>query len=158
MKKVLFTIYSLIPGGFLFLGIILLFVGCSHYQYRTTGTQKFRIEGRTSSPESVAIALAEAEGIRADATATRICAQNPQKCQAMALARTVGFYGNGFLDTPYGYTWAGIQAVQNYGVKEKTKKKEEAPGEGTEDRLKVMEKENKKLQRRMKQLVEAVKQ
>ena len=41
---------------------------------------------------------------------------------------------------------------------EKTKKKEEAPGEGTEDRLKVMEKENKKLQRRMKQLVEAVKQ
>ncbi|PIR67135.1 MAG: hypothetical protein COU51_00025 [Parcubacteria group bacterium CG10_big_fil_rev_8_21_14_0_10_36_14] len=158
MKKALFTICSVVPGGFLFLGIVVLFVGCSHYQYQTTGTQKFRIEGRTASPESVAIALAEAEGIRADATATRICAQNPQKCQAMVLARTASYYGNGFLDTPYGYTWAGIQAVQNAGRQENVGKDEKTPGKEIEERMKALEKQSNKSQLRMKELIKIVRE
>ena len=86
----------------LLIGIICIaFCGCSHYKYKVKG--KFQIQGRTSSPGSVALALAQAEAIRAEAQVTRRCAKNPEKCYG-------GYGAGGYLDTPNGYTMAGINS------------------------------------------------
>jgi len=118
MKKVFFAICSLIPGGFLLFGTMLLFVGCSHYQVRSAG---FQAEGRTSRPGEVAVSLAVAEDIRAEARIKNVCASNPEKCRAMELQTygAYGMYGPGYMDTPEGYTWAGIQAVR--GMSQQTR-------------------------------------
>ena len=112
MKKALFAICSLMPGGFLLLGVMLLFIGCSHYQVRSAG---FQAEGRTGVPGDIAVKFAVAEDIRAEAQMKNVCAANPAQCRAMELS-VYGNYGNGpgYLDTPEGYTWAGIQAVQGH--------------------------------------------
>jgi len=127
MKKVFFAICSLIPGGFLLLGVLLLFAGCSHYQVRSAG---FRAEGRTSRPGEVAMSLAVAEDIRAEAQVKSVCASNPAKCRAMELQTygAYGMYGPGYLDTPEGYTWAGIQGVRGGNAHARsTPKPKEAP-------------------------------
>lgn len=112
--------------------------GCSWYKYQTPkgkNGRKFMSAGLTANPGNVAVAMADAEVIRADAEAVRRCARNPKTCQAMALARTAGYYGGNVLDTPYGYTWAGVQAVNAY--KDKTPKKQGSTGKSLK-KLEIM--------------------
>jgi hypothetical protein len=97
MKKGLFTICAVLPGGFVLLATMMLFVSCSHFQAQSQG---FRIEGRTGSPETIMLADAEAY-------ATKRCADDPQKCY-------MGMRGSNFMDTTAGVTWAGIQAAGAY--------------------------------------------
>lgn len=81
------------------------------FAYKAKG---LKVKGDTTSPVSVTLATANAEAIRADAYAVRKCSDDPSKCRAVALSRDSWFgggWGNSWLDTPAGYTWAGIQAV-----------------------------------------------
>lgn len=121
---------------------ILICSACSHYGYQVG--KKFRIEGRTNSPETVSLALAEAEAIRAEAQYTRSCAKNPERCYG-------GFgYGFGYLDMPEGYTLAGLQAVQSQTQSLRTKTKKRVNLEAMDKKLDKIQRETKKTKEGLK--------
>lgn len=77
MKKVLFSICGLMPGGFILLGAMILFVGCARLQYQEDDV---RIVGYTTSPEAAMYVAAKARAVRARAYAVHRCADDPRKC------------------------------------------------------------------------------
>lgn len=123
MKKVLATllfvvIVALLPGGALLamrklaqrmklgflvgcLAIVTMSAGCAGFHYQTS--DKNWIEGVTASPETVMVADAEAHAIRR-------CTEDQRHCGALW-----GAWGAGSMDTPAGYTWAGIRATGGNG-------------------------------------------
>lgn len=112
MKKIFFAICAVLPGGFLFLVVMLLFTGCAHTRYdRKTGERV--VEGFGSIVEiSIAEQIqAEAEAIRAQADATRMCSADVRFCGA--LWGPWGAYGHGAMNTEGGGYW-GWPSTQNF--------------------------------------------
>ncbi len=105
MKKMFFAICSVLPGGFILLVAMTLFVGCARLQYQDPAGN-VRISGYTTTPEAAVMASAEAEAVRVQAYATRMCSEDSKHCGAVW-----GPWGAGLMDTPAGYTWAGVQAA-----------------------------------------------
>jgi hypothetical protein len=103
MKK-MFSFLAVVPCGFWLAGIMVLFVGCARLQYQDPAGN-VRISGFTTTPEMAMVMSAEAEAVRAQAYATRKCSDDPRNCGAVN-----GGWGMGVMDTPAGYTWAGINA------------------------------------------------
>lgn len=64
MKKVFFAICAAMPGGVILSVTMFLFVGCARFQYQVQG--KFQMQGRTTSPETVALSLAEFGRVEAE--------------------------------------------------------------------------------------------
>lgn len=93
------------PGAALLVVSALVLAGCAHFRARTDG---FVMEGRTSSPESVMIAQAQADAIQAQAYATRRCAEDSRRCGAVW-----GPWGAmyGAMDTTQGGEWAPVGAT-----------------------------------------------
>jgi len=95
MKKGFFAICAVIPGGFILLAAMALFIGCATYSYKSNGFESRGLVNSTSSEMIIA---------SAEAYATQKCADDPQKCY-------MGMWGgSNFMDTTAGVTWAGIQA------------------------------------------------
>ncbi len=107
MKKMFFAMCGVLPGGMVLLAAMMTFAACARFQYETSA--KHWIQGTTTSPETVMMAEAEAYAMRK-------CADNPENCRAVELSQT-GPWGAGMMDTPAGYTWAGIRAA---GVNKQT--------------------------------------
>lgn len=124
MKKVLFYAFCVVvPGRIVLLGaaavlkrfalrgplsalaLTLSLAGCAHFRARTDG---FVMEGRTSSPEVVMMAQAQADAIQAQAYATRRCAEDSRHCGAM-WGPWGGMYGT--MDTTQGGVWAPVGAT-----------------------------------------------
>lgn len=102
MKKLFVALCSVLPGGFILLVTMLTFAACARLQYQDP-SGNVRVSGYTTTPETAMFVSAEAEAVRAQAYATRKCSDDPRHCGAVG-----GAYG---MDTPAGYTWAGINAV-----------------------------------------------
>lgn len=102
MKKVFVLLCAVLPGGLVLLVTMMMFTACARLQFQDPAGN-VKISGLTASPEMAMVMSAEAEAIRAQAYATRKCADEPAGC----------YYGWGYgnMDTPAGYTWAGIRAA-----------------------------------------------
>lgn len=72
-------------------------------------TQNGRVSGFVNPSEHV-IAEAIGEDISTNAYVKRKCADSPANCRAMELFVAPWAYG-AMMDTPAGYTWAGVRAV-----------------------------------------------
>lgn len=98
MKKLFAALCSVLPGGFILLGVMLLFTGCARFQYQTN--DKNWIKGVTASPETVMMADAESAIRHAEA---KCIEKNGMACYYG------GWYGGGTLNMPAGYTVGAIQ-------------------------------------------------
>lgn len=105
MKKMFVAVCSALPGGMVLAVTMMLFVGCARLQYQDAAGN-VQIRGYTLNPEAAMVMSAEAEAVRAQSYAVRSCSEDPRHCGAVWGA--FGAYG---MDTPAGYTWAGIRAV-----------------------------------------------
>lgn len=106
MKKMFVALCGMLPGGFLLLATMLAFTACARLQYQDPAGN-VKIRGFTLNPEAAMVMSAEAETIRAQAYAVRSCSEDPKHCGAVWGPWGAGA---GMMDTPAGYTWAGIQA------------------------------------------------
>ncbi|MFH1193689.1 MAG: hypothetical protein V1661_01700 [bacterium] len=100
MKKLFFAICAVLPGGFLLIGVIILFIGCAW-------TQNGKIYGLAPvNPSEHVIAQAIGEDISADAHLKRKCADSPMNCRALELTifGQWGLYGGNQWSMPGG-TW-----------------------------------------------------
>jgi hypothetical protein len=109
MKKLIVMLCSVLPGGFVLLATMMLFGACARLQYWDPAGN-VRVRGFTLNPEAAMVASGETEMIRSQAYAMRKCAEEPDKCRAAELSQ-MSRWGFGGMDTPAGYTWAGIQAA-----------------------------------------------